>query len=208
MRKRAIFVAPQHVHVGWNAGVATAITQPRTSFDSGVMADLEAFARTVVVGNGGSGKSWLAERLAGALSTSAVDLDEIHWLPGGFNARREPATAIEMVRAKAAEDQWVIEGVYGWLANAALPRATALIWLDVPIEECIANVKARGLRRGGDEAAFAALIDWIADYAVRTNANSRVAHERAFDAFAGRRAKITSRTEMAELLTNVESSGL
>jgi adenylate kinase family enzyme len=170
-------------------------------------ANLGAFARTVIVGNGGSGKSWLAERLAVALSTSAVDLDEIHWLPGGFNARREPTSAIEMVRTKAAEDQWVLEGVYGWLANEALPRATALIWLDVPIEECIANVKARGLRRGGDEAAFMALVDWVGDYAVRTNANSRVAHERAFDTFAGHRAKIASRTEMAALLNSVGTSG-
>jgi adenylate kinase family enzyme len=170
-------------------------------------ANLEAFARTVIVGNGGSGKSWLAERLAAALSTLAVDLDEIRWLPGGFNVRREPAAAIEMVRTKATEDQWVIEGVYGWLANEALPRATSLIWLDVPIEECIANVKARGLRRGGDEAAFMTLIDWVADYAVRTNANSRVAHERAFDAFGGHRTKITSRAEMAALLNSVGTPG-
>jgi len=27
---------------------------------------------------------------------------------------------------------WIIEGVYGWLAEVALPRATALIWLDLP----------------------------------------------------------------------------
>jgi hypothetical protein len=130
-----------------------------------------------------------------------MDLDEIHWLPGGFNTRREPATAIGMVRMKAAEARWVIEGVYGWLANEALPRATSLIWLDVPIEECINNVKARGLRRGGDEAAFAALIAFIADYQVRTNANSRMAHEQAFNAFAGNKVLITCRGEMAQLLS-------
>jgi len=168
--------------------------------------NLERFARTVIVGNGGSGKSWLAERLAAALSTSATDLDEIHWLPGGFNVRRDPAAAVEMVRTKAAEDRWVIEGVYGWLAKEALPRATSLVWLDVPIDECIANVEARGLRRGGDKAAFAALIEWVADYNVRTNPNSRIAHERAFDAFAGRRAKIASRLEMAALLNCVGAS--
>jgi hypothetical protein len=161
---------------------------------------LEAFARTVIVGNGGSGKSWLAGRLGAALSAPAVDLDEIHWLPGGFNARREPAAAIEMVQAKAAEDRWVIEGVYGWLANAALPRATSLIWVDVPIEECIANAKARGLRRGGDEDAFAALIAFIGDYATRTNANSRTAHEQAFSAFANNKVRVATRADMAKLL--------
>jgi adenylate kinase family enzyme len=161
----------------------------------------ETFARTVIVGNGGSGKSWLAERLAAALSTSAIDLDEIHWLPGGFSAPREPAIAKDLVRAKAAGDGWVIEGVYGWLAKEALPRASALIWLNIPVEDCIANVRARGLRRGGDEAAFTALIEWVGEYHVRTNANSRLAHEQAFDSFEDHRAKITSRAEMAALLT-------
>jgi adenylate kinase family enzyme len=169
--------------------------------EDGMTVNSGAFARTVILGNGGSGKSWLAERLAAATSTSATDLDEIHWLPGGFSARRGSAIAREMVRAKAAGDHWIIEGVYGWLANEALPRATALMWLDVPVEECIANVRARGLRRGGDEAAFAALIEWVGEYHVRTNANSRLAHEQAFDAFEGHRVKITSRAEMAELLT-------
>ena len=169
--------------------------------------DLARFSRTVIVGNGGSGKSWLAERLAFALSAPAVDLDEIHWLPGGFNARREPAVAMDMVRIKAADDSWVIEGVFGWLANEALPRATMLIWLDTPVEECIANVKARGQKSGGDAASFAALIEWVADYQVRTNANSRTAHERAFDAFTGHKVKIASRAEMTDLLNSVRSSG-
>ena len=102
--------------------------------------DQKQYSRTVIVGNGGSGKSWLAERLAAALSAPVIDLDEIHWLPGGFNARRDPAIAVGMVRASSADEAWVIEGVFGWLANEALPRATALIWLDMPVEECIANV--------------------------------------------------------------------
>jgi hypothetical protein len=135
-----------------------------------------------------------------------VDLDEVHWLPGGFNVRQEPATAVEMVRAKAAEDRWVIEGVYGWLANVALPRATSLVWLDVPIEECIANVKARGLRRGGDDAALAALIAFVGDYATRTNANSRTAHEQAFNAFAKNKVRVATREDMAKVLSQVATS--
>lgn len=170
------------------------------------MAEPSKFSRTVILGNGGSGKSWLAERLSGELATPAVDLDEIHWLPGGFIARREPATAIEMVRRRAADDAWVIEGVYGWLANEALPRATALVWLDIPIEECIANVKSRGQKSGGDAASFAALIAWIGDYAIRMNANSRAAHERAFNTFESHKVKLASRTEIGGLLSSVRST--
>jgi adenylate kinase family enzyme len=121
-------------------------------------------SRIVILGNSGSGKSWLAERLAHHLASRAVDLDMIHWLPGGFNSRRDPDEARAAVRELAAEDRWVIEGVYGWLAREALPRATALVMLDIPDEECVENVEARGLRQGGDEAAHLALIAWVREY--------------------------------------------
>lgn len=106
-----------------------------------------------------------------------------------------------MVRAKAAGNLWVIEGVYGWLAAVALPRATAFVWLDLPVEDCVANVRARGLRRGGDAQAFEALLQFVADYDVRTNANSRSAHAQAFAGFAGFKTRLTSRAGISSLLS-------
>jgi adenylate kinase family enzyme len=154
-------------------------------------------SRTVILGNGGSGKSWLAERLAEVLAARAVDLDIIHWLPGGFNARRDPDEARAAVRALAGEDRWVIEGVYGWLAREALPRATALVLLDIPDDACVENVRGRGLRRGGDETAHLALIAWVREYRTRQNANGFKAHMDLFDAFPGPRARLRSRGDLA-----------
>ncbi|MBI2919773.1 MAG: adenylate kinase [Planctomycetes bacterium] len=158
------------------------------------------FVRTVVLGNGGSGKSWLAERLAGIAGAAATDMDLIHWVPGGYNVRRDPAVAISMVREVAAGDRWILEGVYGWLAQEALPRATALVLLDIPDDECVANVKARGLRRGGDEAAFAELIQWVSEYRIRRNANSFAAHEAMFERFQGTKCRLKSREDVGATL--------
>jgi hypothetical protein len=66
------------------------------------MYQLTDFQRTVIIGNGGSGKSWLAEQLSRNLSVPAIDLDVIHWEPGGYNVMRDKSLAIEMVR-RAAE---------------------------------------------------------------------------------------------------------
>lgn len=41
--------------------------------------------KTIVIGNSGSGKSWLAERLANQLDAQWIDLNAIHWEPDGYN---------------------------------------------------------------------------------------------------------------------------
>ncbi|MFZ1104781.1 MAG: hypothetical protein WAN86_18350, partial [Hyphomicrobiaceae bacterium] len=116
--------------------------------------------RTVVIGNSGSGKSTLAASLAALGNVSAIDLDLLHWDGDGYGMKREEAVAREMVREAAAAPGWAIEGVYGWLAEIALPRATALIWLDLPWALCRDSLLARGRRRGGTEADFAKLMAW------------------------------------------------
>jgi adenylate kinase family enzyme len=156
--------------------------------------------RLVVLGNGGSGKSWLAEGLAHHLASTAIDLDAIHWLPGGFNSRRDPEEARAAVRQLATGERWIIEGVYGWLALEALPRATGLALLDVPDDQCVENVEARGLRRGGDEAAHVAFIEWVRDYRKRQNTNGFQAHMHMFEGFSGPKAILRSRDELAALV--------
>jgi adenylate kinase family enzyme len=169
------------------------------------MLALADLSRTVILGNGGSGKSWLAERLARPLNAPAIDLDSIHWLPGGYNARRDPAEARAAVREMAGADRWIIEGVYGWLASEALPRATALILLDIADDECVQNVLARGVRRGGDEASHATLIEWIKDYRIRQNANSFAAHVGLYEAFTGPKVRLFCRADLAEQVATTES---
>ena len=158
------------------------------------------FQRTVIIG---SGKSWLATQLSRRQSVPAIDLDLIHWEAGGYDAPREKSLAIEQVRRASAGPGWVIEGVYGWLAREALPNATALVWLDIDDGECIANLKERGLRRGGDDASFTALLKWVAEYRIRDNANSFAGHERIFGAFSGAKIVLRSRSDMAELLKEI-----
>ena len=90
-------------------------TQKRKWIERGM--DKALARRILVIGNGGSGKSWLSTRMAEMLATEALDLDEIHWEPGGYNTPRDPRLCIEMVRQASARPDWIIEGVYGWLAR-------------------------------------------------------------------------------------------
>jgi adenylate kinase family enzyme len=156
--------------------------------------------RTVVIGNGGSGKSRLAHAIADKLHVPAIDLDHVHWEEGGYGARRDESVARRLVAEASAEHAWVIEGVYGWLARVALPRATALIWLDLPWEACRAGLMDRGLRRNMTEADHAALIAWSAEYWTRDNANSYHGHLRLFEAFGGAKCRLQSRPEVNQFI--------
>lgn len=165
--------------------------------------DAQALSRILILGNSGAGKSWLAERLAARLGLPALDLDLIHWEPGAYGRAREREAARAQVRAAAAREGWIIEGVYGWLAAVAIPRATAMIWVRPPVEECAGNLRCRGIRRGADTAALDALIGWAGDYDLRTDTSSRADHATLFDAFAGPRLVLASRADMEALLASV-----
>ena len=103
--------------------------------------------RTLIIGNSGSGKSWLAQRLAGQLQIPWVDLDTLHWLSDEHSIARPRAEALGMARIAADKERWVIEGVYDWIVCELIHRATALIWLCVDDEECVANVRLREANR-------------------------------------------------------------
>ena len=104
--------------------------------------------RIVIIGNSGSGKSTLARLLESGIGGENIDLDRVHWLDQ-VGIKRDEAEAKAMVAAMAGKPRWIIEGVYGWLAEAALFRATTLIWLDMPWSICRESLAQRGPHGAG-----------------------------------------------------------
>jgi adenylate kinase family enzyme len=161
--------------------------------------------RAVIIGNSGSGKSTLAERLAALAGVPVIDLDLLHWEENGYAARREENAARQLVQAAAAQPRWVIEGVYGWLAEVAIPKATAMIWLDVPWGVCRESLLARGQRRGGTEADFAKLMTWAEAYWERQTPSSFAGHLRLFESFPGAKRRFHRRQETQLFLAGLRA---
>lgn len=154
---------------------------------------LDLASRWVVIGNSGSGKSTLAERIGSTLQLPTYDLDLIHWHQGG--RKRDEADAKAQVAEIAAGEAWVIEGVYGWLAEVAAAHAHSLVWLDLPWDDCRTGLLARGLRRemiSGDQDA---LLAWAEGYWRRTTPSSFSGHLQIFQAFTGRKVRLQTREE-------------
>ena len=163
------------------------------------------FDRTVILGNSGSGKSWLAQRLARRLVLPAIALDSIQWEAGKrAGAARDPAAAAAMVRRAATGSRWVIEGALGWLAQAALPRATMLIWLDVDVDTCVANLGKRTKPKSRERRAK--LAAWVREYPRRRDSSSYAGHARIAARFSGDKIVLRSRAEIDDFLARSEAS--
>jgi adenylate kinase family enzyme len=158
--------------------------------------------RVVIIGNSGSGKSTLARRLESRVGGERTDLDHIHWLDK-VGVRRDESAAKEMVAGLAAKSNWIIEGVYGWLAEAAFPRATTLIWLDMSPQVCRDSLDQRGPWRAASAESYADFRAWAEDYWQRKTSTSFAGHRSLFRNFSKTKVRLGDRAEVDELLAGL-----
>jgi adenylate kinase family enzyme len=103
--------------------------------------------RILVIGSPGAGKSTLASRIAGRLDLPLIHLDREYFGPG-WTVPSKPDWR-ERVKALAARPEWVMDGNYASTFDLRVPRATAIVWLDLPRWRCLAGVLWRVARNYG-----------------------------------------------------------
>jgi adenylate kinase family enzyme len=161
--------------------------------------------RTVIIGNSGAGKSVLADGLAALIDAPVVDLDLLHWERDRYGRKRDEEVARQMTVEVSARPIWIIEGVYGWLAELALPRATALIWLDFPWSLCRAGLLARSPRRGATDQDSEDLLTWAEAYWSRRTPSSFSGHSQMFNDFSGAKFRLENRDQVARFVTDLHT---
>jgi|SRR5690349_19229106 len=136
--------------------------------------------RILVIGSPGSGKSTLAKRLSRRLGLPLINLDREYFGP----AWTEPKRPIwrERVARLVAGQHWVMDGNYRSTFDLRVPRATVIVWLDLPRWRCLVNVTWRVLRSYGRarpdmapgcvERFNMAFMRWIWNYPRRSRAQT------------------------------------
>jgi len=161
--------------------------------------------RIVIFGNSGSGKSTLAKELGAKHTLPIVHLDKLFWADGSYTTKRPPEIVLRKIDVLKAEPAWIMEGVFGELAERLLDRADFLIWLDLPWAVCKAGLEQRGPSKSVEDSkvAFAALIVWAENYWTRTDLRSAPGHERIFSAFPGDKVHIARREQLKSLVEGI-----
>ena len=158
--------------------------------------------KIVIFGNSGSGKSTLAKSLKKEQDLAHLDLDAIAWQP--LSTQTQPVRRpIEESKSEIEEfigsnPSWVIEGCYADLLALVLPESSEIIYLDLPIEDCIANAKKRPWEPHKYESKEAQdnnldmLVQWIAQYEEREDEFSRSAHQQLVASYTGKTSIVKS----------------
>ncbi len=170
--------------------------------------------RIVILGNAGSGKSTLAKSLARRLRTPMLDLDTLVWEPEQIAVQRADAVVrADLAQFRRESDQWVIEGCYGDLAQAALVDTPLLVFLDPGRDVCLAHCRARPWEphkyrsKAEQDAHLGSLLDWVADYYRRSGRTSLAGHRAVFDAYRGPKRHVVRLDELEELvLSDVDAA--
>ena len=157
--------------------------------------------KIVIFGNSGSGKSTLAKRLCESKGLAHLDLDTIAWEATSPPQRRSlDAAKSDIVNFIQRNDSWVIEGCYSDFLELANVYSSEIIFMNLPVEACIANAKSRPWEphkyesKEAQDKNLAMLIDWISQYTKRTDTFSMVAHQELYDNYSGQKRMINTNT--------------
>jgi adenylate kinase family enzyme len=153
--------------------------------------------RLILLGNAGAGKSTMARRIIGNRPISRLSLDEIAWDPG---PKRKPLEASLRLLNEfmQSHEEWIIEGCYSDLIEAALPHCTELRFLNPGTEVCVAHCHRRPwepekFSSPEDQTAMLnQLVQWVREYETRDDDYGLRRHRQVFDRFQGPKREYTS----------------
>lgn len=155
--------------------------------------------RVLIFGNSGSGKTTLAIKLCTSEGLAHLDLDTLAWqstLPPVRKPLGQSRTEIE--KFIHSNESWVIEGCYTDLLAMAASESNEIVFMKLPVEDCLANARNRpwephkyGSKQAQD-SNLEMLLDWIAQYAEKQDTFSEKAHKDFFERYAGHKTMFTS----------------
>lgn len=110
--------------------------------------------RIAIIGNAGSGKSVLAQRLAAILNLPVYHLDQYFWKPHWTHPNLDEYKTIHDELCDRGE--WIIDGMNLRVLEYRAQRADMIIFLDIPRYICLWRIFKRTFKYYGKETPSSA----------------------------------------------------
>ena len=121
--------------------------------------DILDYKKIILLGSGGSGKSWMAKRIAEITGYPLFHLDKEHWQPGWVMASREEKIARQQEIMNG--DAWIIDGNYNGTMELRFAAAELVIFLDINRVVCILSAAKRAGNKRSDLPDYLTENKWL-----------------------------------------------
>lgn len=158
------------------------------------------FTRVAIIGNTGSGKSFLARELQKRYQVPCLKLDDIFWSGSSYNVKRPLDEVETLLNEFSSQENWIIEGVYGEFMEMIFEKTSIFIWLDIEWKICKESLLQRAEQQQNRSANFHELLDYASKYWERNNKRSFIFHQNLFESFKGEKYRFVNRLEVNEFL--------
>ena len=150
--------------------------------------------KILVFGNSGSGKSTLARKFKESMGLAHLDLDELAWLDTSPPQRAPLENSLSTIKEFIRKNkEWVVEGCYTDLLELTQAYANEIIFLNLPIDQCLLNARNRQWEpnkypsKEAQDENLEILLDWIAQYDQRDDVFSLQSHLQLYNNFSGKK---------------------
>ncbi len=146
------------------------------------------YKRIIIIGSAGSGKSYLAKKIAEATGYPLIHLDNEFWKPGWIETPRDEW--IEKQKKLIDCEKWIIEGNYDSTLEMRFKACDAVIFLDINRFVCIYGAIKRHGRKRSDLPDYCAekynkdffdFLKWIWNFPKRSRNKIFELHEQYSD---------------------------
>lgn len=109
---------------------------------------IESYKRIVVVGNNGSGKSYLSRELAKITGLPLTHLDAVYWKPNWEQPTRDEW--IQLQSKLTSNNKWIMDGNHTSTMDIRFRKADLIIFINEKRFMCLLNVLRRSRTKRAD----------------------------------------------------------
>lgn len=110
------------------------------------------YKKVMIIGNNGSGKSYMAQKLSEITNLPLVHLDMLFWKPGWETPAYEDW--VQLQNSIVQKDMWIIDGNHTSTLEIRFQAADLIVFLDFNRIVCLKNVIKRTTKRREDSPDY------------------------------------------------------